>query len=399
MFDLRFLDERKLNELTNYLENLLECRVHEIPVTYLAHAFMTKAASHESFWACVEAVNGSRRLSDCQRIIDRHCYVEEYLGVYPRRPPTSREGQMTCTDTLGAIRSWNLDKYQGLDRHQLLVKALEELRLTELTEYFRTNCLQTTGSNFSAVASRTEKLDHATTFAGNLVGYFRKEVGDDGDCNALSAKFVDFLSNVRCLTDLDSDTRHCRKAVRNRCDRTVLRVTSAHRTSLIDLEPLIRRNPSISIVHYVRDPRAVAVSRTERYYHTYRSSRTWTVVDEAEFICVRMTDEIRATGYLGGTYPGSVFIVRYEDLVRDPRSTVEGMYDQFGKTTPKSDMLDSWIEKTQRAETDNGMYGVERSHGVAHISQWRKRVTEQELADMTKHCRYVLEKLGYEIAI
>lgn len=349
----------------------------------MAHAFMTKAAAHETFWTCIEAVNGSRRLADCQRIIDRHCYVEEYLGVYPRRPPTSREGQMTCADTLWTIRSWNMDRYQDLDHRQLLVKALREMRLTELTEYFRTNCLQTAGSNVN----------------GNLASYFRKEAGGDGDCNALSGKFVDFLSNIRCLTDLDSDTRHCRKAVRNRCDPTVLRAASVHRTSLIDLEPLIRRNPAISIVHYVRDPRAVAVSRTERQYHTYRSSRAWTVVDEAEFICVRMSDEIRATGYLGGTYPGSVFIVRYEDLVREPRLTIERMYDQFGRTTPKSDMLDGWIERTQRADKDNGMYGVERRDSVAHISQWRKRVTEQELADMTKLCRHVLEKLGYEIAI
>lgn len=390
----RTVDERKLAEMTNYLKDLLLCRINKIPITTLSHVFMTKSAGQEEFWSCIESHNGSSRHSICQRMVELYCYAEEYWSDYVKHNPSAGVAKMTCEDLIATITAWKLQSGGDYKVMKLLLKFLRETGLEELASFVEKSCAKL--DELSWKEMQEPMMEKHVLKMKPESRNSRQNIEDFQECTSLLIKFTQFLRNQECLQDLAHDTRHCRGSVSQRCISADLVAISIHRSSLSDLELLIQRIPNIHIVYYVRDPRAIAVSRAEKYLHTYEPSRTWTVAQEAEFICVRMRNDIAAMKYLDRKYHGSLIRVRYEDLVRYPVDTVTRMFQYFGRSL-KRESLERWLRTVFHAKDDNGMYGVERKKGSAHISKWRSLVTDKDRLAMTEHCRSVLEELQYEL--
>lgn len=84
-----------------------------------------------------------------------------------------------------------------------------------------------------------------------------------------------------------------------------------------DPEPLIVANPDLFGVHYVRDPRAIAASRTRTNY------LKWDKMDkrpakEAELLCARMREDLKRRADLEKRYRGVFLQIRCEDLISRP---------------------------------------------------------------------------------
>ena len=171
------------------------------------------------------------------------------------------------------------------------------------------------------------------------------------------------------------------------------------RAAIVDLEPTIQRIPDVRLIHYVRDPRAVAVSQA------LVTALTFSVVDrrpttEAQLLCQVMLDDLKAKRRLERRYPGAVLTVRYEDFVRDPKSVTRRVFDFVGQPVPAA--FRRWtttVMNVRYAKLAEDAFGTHRINSTATAEGWLSRASYRDLLDMNRNCRQVLNLLGYELLL
>ena len=111
-----------------------------------------------------------------------------------------------------------------------------------------------------------------------------------------------------------------------------LQVVKVVRMKMEDLEPIIQQNPDLHVVHYTRDPRAIASSRVSAGLQWKGST---TAVKEADFLCQRIREDLRQRHRLEGKYPGVFTQVKYENLAMYPNATAQQIYSILHGTPSK----------------------------------------------------------------
>ena len=151
---------------------------------------------------------------------------------------------------------------------------------------------------------------------------------------------------------------------------------------------LFRLFPDAKLVQVVRDPRAVYASRRQRLLHDSPShSKAFRLVNEwNRSVSQRFTYKNSSARFLS---------VRYEDLVRDPRSVVEQVCAFIGvDATP----LPLTPTRGGRAWGGNSSYG-ENFSGISQSSldRWKTQLTPGEIHWIEYHCQGGMKDCGYEI--
>ena len=150
-----------------------------------------------------------------------------------------------------------------------------------------------------------------------------------------------------------NDRHSCFQEYRRRVDRTCthelrkaivgrrLRATKVVRATMESMGPLLRALPALRIIHLVRDPRAVALSRIQfgdsargRYTQSLSKSSGSRVVAEASLYCHHVTADIRSRLALEREFPGRIKLVRYEDVVANPVQRFRDIYKFLDKPAP-----------------------------------------------------------------
>lgn len=225
-----------------------------------------------------------------------------------------------------------------------------------------------------------------------------------------SSLMKQFLAHRRCLDNLDAILRSsdCSPIYRNLCvskavdaGRTLV-VAKVIRAGFCVVEEALRRIPDLSVIHLVRDPRAIAVSR-------YKQQKMWdgsekigdnlrpSLMQLAMKICVRMVEDLRVKRRIEEVFPGAVMTVKYEDFIADPRSTVDKMFQHVGHIL-RRDTVDKWIATYVTdggQKNDGGPFDIFRKNPVLHASSWRNEVNDRQKGLMDEHCRLVLDELHY----
>jgi len=134
---------------------------------------------------------------------------------------------------------------------------------------------------------------------------------------------------------------------RSNCAVRPLRVAKLVRASMLSMKPLLDWLPDLRVIHLVRDPRPVALSR--RDFHesargkfseltTNLSERT---IREASIYCRQVVDDIRWRHRLEQRYPNRVYSLTYEQLVDDPVGRASDIYRFIGET-PSDSVMNSF---------------------------------------------------------
>ncbi|KAK3790280.1 hypothetical protein RRG08_034842 [Elysia crispata] len=157
-------------------------------------------------------------------------------------------------------------------------------------------------------------------------------------CN-LTTYNLDFLTNVahsRAFTESgcvksDGDTNvmnvteQCANGILERCKDSDAVVQKVVRLTLREGGHLLEQDPSVRLVHLVRDPRGVLLSRmrfnrkTKGEMHKNFSS-----------ICHRMTADVKEVKRINEKNWGQILTVRYEDLAHDLLSITSLIYKFVG---------------------------------------------------------------------
>ena len=173
-----------------------------------------------------------------------------------------------------------------------------------------------------------------------------------------------------------------------------LRATKVVRATMDSMEPLLRALPTLRIIHLVRDPRAVALSRnrfnkssrglyTEHVRHSSASSSG--VVAEASLYCNHVTADIRSRLALEREFPGRIISVRYEDVVANPEEIFRDVYDFLDEPIP----IKTLLEMQKKAQ---------KGQAMKVLTKWQDKLTYREAVTIAQQCAEFFQLLNIPAA-
>ncbi|XP_078497598.1 carbohydrate sulfotransferase 5-like [Lissotriton helveticus] len=150
-------------------------------------------------------------------------------------------------------------------------------------------------------------------------------------------------------------------------------------------------NLNLRIIHVVRDPRAIVVSRVitrgleadDNIISNAQNSSAniFTVMKEICNAQVKIYEE--ALEDLPPSMKGRYVIVRYEDLVRDPMPYVQHWYDRLGLTVLPQ--LESWVYHNTQLSLQK----------IPEL--WRKKLKFQKVQVIQQVCQKQMDTFGYRL--
>ncbi|RUS68636.1 hypothetical protein EGW08_023602, partial [Elysia chlorotica] len=157
-------------------------------------------------------------------------------------------------------------------------------------------------------------------------------------CN-LTRYNLDFLTNVAhskafadsgCVksvggTNVMNVTEHCATGVMDRCRDASAVVQKVVRLTLREGGHLLQRDSAVRLVHLVRDPRGVLLSRM-RFNHKMAGE----MHNNFTSICQRMFADVQQAKHINQRHWGRILTVRYEDLAEDLVSITSLIYKFVG---------------------------------------------------------------------
>jgi len=187
------------------------------------------------------------------------------------------------------------------------------------------------------------------------------------------------------------DYRACIQSYRRRVDanctellrKTIidhrLRATKVVRATMDSMRPLLRALPNLRVIHLVRDPRAVALSRL-RFDNSGRGAYTISirkpespVVAEASLYCHHVTADIRSRLALEREFPGRILSMRYEDVVANPEQRFRDVYKLLDEPVPNKTLVK--IRKM-----------ANRGQAMNLTTKWQGSLTYKEAVTMGRQC-------------
>ncbi|CAN0244874.1 unnamed protein product [Lampetra planeri] len=173
------------------------------------------------------------------------------------------------------------------------------------------------------------------------------------------------------------------------------------------LKPLLV-DPSLNlkIINLIRDPRAVALSRDNAPRGLKRDNgivleRGGQLVLDANYTALKTICDSQADmgeAALVGKQPywlrGRYRLVRFEDLVKEPRQTVLDLQAFAG--VPRDDRIASWVHNlTHGSKSSGDVFYVVPKDAVKVAQKWRLELTFAKVLQVQKACERMMKIFGY----
>jgi len=172
---------------------------------------------------------------------------------------------------------------------------------------------------------------------------------------------------------------NCTNVLRKLIANHRLRAAKVVRATMDSMRPLLLSLPTLRVIHLVRDPRAVALSRIRfgdsgRGLYSLQSRKLKsTIVAEASLYCRHVTADIRSRLALEREFPGRILTVRYEDVVANPEQHFRDVYRLLDEQTPNA-TLDEMRVKAQDGKN------------MQLSTKWQQNITYQEAVIIARQC-------------
>ena len=200
---------------------------------------------------------------------------------------------------------------------------------------------------------------------------------------------------ARIFAEYSSCFRSYRRRVDETCvhilRRTItdrrLRAAKVVRATMNSMRPLLRALPTLKIIHLVRDPRAVALSRvnfgeTGRGIYTLNMKKSESsIIAEASLYCHHVIADIRSRLELEREFPGRIWSVRYEEVVADPEQIFRDIYKFLGEPMPRT-THDEMQKKAQKGQV------------MKLSTKWQNNMKYKEAVTVARHCAEYFQLLN-----
>ena len=330
----RKLDPTEAAAMTEYYSNMLSCQYKDLPPEAMAHYFLSESTAMDSFMACIHSKKRKVGLDNCKQFITPTC--------------TSNLVEMSmknnCPQIIQTVRKV-MDEHPDMQDKEELKKLISQSK------------------EFQQVV------------------------------NGISKNVDAFISHETCVRTLRADNAKCINIAMKKCQSDNLHVVQVNRMKVEDLEGLIQEHPDLYVIHYLRDPRAIAASRVKTH-KLYWDKSDRRAAREARILCHRMSEDLRHRKRLAERYPGVFMQLKYEDFAIKPIESAQTVYNLFGGKVPPGWAKFSKVHMSSGKGSGGGFgISVKDVHEVAY--KWRKNIPADQLSEIKSFCGDYFRNVSY----
>ena len=199
-----------------------------------------------------------------------------------------------------------------------------------------------------------------------------------------------FLYYKKCVKQVTNATIPCLDRLGETCRDRKLVATKVVRLTMNVVEELLKVLPDLKVVHYIRDPRAVAISRMK--HRSFRGLYArGDIVRIAKLYCDDVFNDLVIRKRLQKQYPDTFLEVYFEELAMFPSLIAFRIYDFLGVEMPKE--VYSWI--TENTQSNNTKQRTSRdSQSIVHA--WKSKLKDTELKAINRVCQDMIKEAHME---
>ena len=176
--------------------------------------------------------------------------------------------------------------------------------------------------------------------------------------------------------------QHCLPSLQDVCDNARIRTTKTVRLNMATAMLLLRQVRNLRVIHLIRDPRAVVLSRTSQAtYHGHYSGKE--LHKEALLYCRGVTRDVLVRHELLDAFPGSLYELNYEDFTHQPQRHVQEIYRFLDETIPAS--VENWLAKNTGGEVKNS---------TAIAEKWKDKMKYIDVIKINEVCQNMYAALN-----
>lgn len=191
-----------------------------------------------------------------------------------------------------------------------------------------------------------------------------------------------------CMKTLREQVDRCINHMHKPCAETNLIVVKVIRMPIKYIGGLLKRNPDLKIIHLLRDPRGMLLSRKEKTKFV-----NITYEEMALDTCSKMNDDLDVSPRLMQDFPGALLQIYYEDLAIQPNKTMQRLYDHIGLPVP--DEVWESVYNATHMDVEGGNFNLRRVNATETAFRWTDEMDTQEMDAVTKGCADVLKRIHY----
>lgn len=192
---------------------------------------------------------------------------------------------------------------------------------------------------------------------------------------------------------------YCRKRTRNMfldscghllsktCNERPIRAVKTVRATMESMGPLLSALPNFRVIHLLRDPRPVMLSRKnfdasgKTLYSIDRDM--FSIAREARLFCQTVVRDIQVRMDLEKRFPGRIYTIFYEDVLEQLKTYTGNIYAFLNASNPIASNW--WKRKIWSQHTDS-------SRQKAY--KWKTNVTFSENKHIVDNCAELFELVG-----
>ena len=201
-----------------------------------------------------------------------------------------------------------------------------------------------------------------------------------------------FAQYIQQLAEAYGKVKPCIATLKAACDRSSVRAIKTIRLNMIQARKMLEKDPSLKIIHLVRDPRGMFLSR--------RTAVNDTVLDRQYIFyeCKKIKENIKTFQLLVKEFPISLLQIRYEDLATNPYNTALRVYKLINVTSDVArEYYSSWIQRINNLDDNTlGTYGTVRKNSSAVAYSWMKKSSkDRKLIESIPECYDIIKTMNY----
>ena len=214
--------------------------------------------------------------------------------------------------------------------------------------------------------------------------------------NSTDIKFSVFQ---KCRKNAKQKLAKCTLPLERKCDDKKIVATKTARVSMVVVKKLLERLPNLKVIHYMRDPRSLTLSRLKhpsfqgiyagniKAIEVKNSLYRPSIKRIAQTYCQDVLNDLIVREDLQSQYPGVFIELFFEELAVFPTLTAKRVYDFLGVSLP--DSVRHWLGNNTR---DAGDHRTSRD-SIDIVMRWRNHITPREIKDVETVCKSVMKRV------
>lgn len=203
-----------------------------------------------------------------------------------------------------------------------------------------------------------------------------------------SIPYITCVNLNKRKTTLLNAVRKCMHIWKENCENSTFRIFKVVRLSMDWMEILLKKFPRLMVVHLVRDPRAIQISRDKLGANIFKNLRHGFTE-----LCNLLAWNLSFETKLNQTY-GRIFRLFYETLAVHPFKTSKWLYNVLGLSYT-SDVNTHVHHLTRAGVADDCPTCAVRANSSAHVHSWKKIFNKTHIDDIIEVCGSYMKDLGY----